>query len=80
MVSTRQEYPDNSALTPSGKDQQDAKMLEVDGNRPIDTSDLQVQKVLPIDGNRPVVSDNVSVRDTIEVDGSRPIAASSLEA
>ncbi len=32
-------------------------MLEVDGKRPIDDSDLQVQHILPIDGDRPVVSD-----------------------
>ncbi len=34
-VSTQQEQLDNSALIPSEEDRQEAKMLEVDGNRPI---------------------------------------------
>lgn len=63
-MSTQHEYPQDSTMTPSGEDPHSTKMLEVDGNRPIDESDLHVQYVLPIDGNRPVVSDGVRVCDT----------------
>ncbi|MER3477729.1 MAG: hypothetical protein C4287_16135 [Leptolyngbya sp. ERB_1_2] len=56
-MSTQQEHTDDSAVTPLEEDQQDAKVLQVDGNRPIDASKLEIQKVLPIDGNRPVVAE-----------------------
>ena len=63
-MSTQHEYPQENTMTPSGEDPQDTLMPQVDGNRPIDRSDLMVQYVLPIDGNRPVVSDGVRVCDT----------------
>jgi hypothetical protein len=40
-------------------------MLEVDGHRPIDDSDLQVQKVWSVDSDRPITSEHPQPSDML---------------
>lgn len=49
------------------------------GNRPIDSSNLQVLGTISAMGERPVVASNMKVWDTITLSGERPIASSSLQ-
>lgn len=49
------------------------------GNRPIDSSNLQVLGTISAMGERPIVASNIKVWDTITLSGERPIATSSLQ-
>ena len=50
------------------------------GNRPIDSTNLQVLGTISEMGDhRPIVASSFQVRDTISVSGERPIAASGLQ-
>ncbi|OKH32553.1 hypothetical protein NIES2119_25790 [[Phormidium ambiguum] IAM M-71] len=51
-MSTQQEYEDENTMTASGEERQGTKMLKVDGDRPIDESNLQVQYVLSMVDDR----------------------------
>lgn len=49
------------------------------GNRPIDSSNIQVLGTISAMGERPIVASNIKIWDTITVSGERPIATSSLQ-
>ncbi len=49
------------------------------GNRPIDSSNIQVLGTISAMGERPIVASNIKVWNTITVSGERPIASSNLQ-
>ncbi|MER3477730.1 MAG: hypothetical protein C4287_16140 [Leptolyngbya sp. ERB_1_2] len=53
--------------------------MEIDGNRPIDRSDLDVEKVIYDDGERPIAANEAQIRKTLPVDGDRPIMSDNRE-
>jgi hypothetical protein len=50
-------------------------MLEIDGERPLDNSDVRVVDSFEADGERPIMADKYRVVDRLEVDGDRPITS-----
>ncbi len=63
------------------------RVLEVDGKRPVDKSNVEVVDTLQIDGERPIVEGDKpngmasqrAVVDTLDIDGERPITSSTLD-
>lgn len=49
------------------------------GNRPIDSSNLQVLGTISASGNRPIFASNMKIWDTMTASGERPIASSNLQ-
>lgn len=58
---------------------QTALTTPLPGNRPIDSSNIQVLGTISAMGERPIVASNIKVWDTITLSGERPIATSSLQ-
>ena len=54
-------------------------VLPLPGNRPIDSSNIQLLGTISAMGERPIFASTMKVWDTISVSGERPIATSSLQ-
>jgi len=53
--------------------------LDIDGQRPIASGELEVKKTLDVDGHRPVDPATIEVQNILEIDGERPIAKSETQ-
>ena len=49
------------------------KTINIDGQRPVDPSNIQIKETINIDGQRPIVKDANHSDKTINIDGQRPI-------
>ena len=55
--------------------QAEERVLKVDGERPIDNSDVEVADTFEEDGTRPIMKNKYDVVDTLDIDGERPITS-----
>lgn len=51
------------------------KTIEVDGQRPVDSSEVKVVDTFEDDGTRPIMADKYKVVGTLDIDGERPITS-----
>ncbi|WP_144876378.1 hypothetical protein, partial [Hyella patelloides] len=49
------------------------KVLEIDGQRPVDSSSTEVVDTFEADGKRPIMANKYQVVGTLDIDGERPI-------
>lgn len=75
--SSSEEPAENSALSSVDSVESETDTLNVDGERPIDNSDVKVVDSFEADGERPIMANKYEVVDTIDIDGERPITSES---
>lgn len=52
-------------------------VIEVDGKRPVNNSEVKVVDTFEADGTRPIMANKYQVVDTLDIDGNRPITSES---
>ncbi|WP_019509607.1 hypothetical protein [Pleurocapsa sp. PCC 7319] len=61
---------------PTSSDSLDAEqVVEIDGKRPVDKSEVKVVDTFEDDGERPIMSNKYEVVDTFQAGGERPISS-----
>ena len=68
----------NTASQSSESDSQNLdnnKVLEIDGKRPVDNSNVEVVDTFQADGERPIMANKYEIVDTLDIDGERPITS-----
>lgn len=65
------------ALSPPNGSLDADKVIEVDGKRPVDNSEVKVVDTFEADGTRPIMANKYQVVDTLDIDGNRPITSES---
>lgn len=63
----------------SNEPQKSTKTINIDGQRPVDPSNIEIKETIDIDGHRPITKDKNHSDQTIDIDGLRPIDKSNFE-